>query len=136
MATRNTIQRQLVIASVRALANHPTADEVYTAISNEFEGISKGTVYRNLNTLTEKGLLSKICIPNAADRFDHILAKHYHIKCNKCGLFTNVGIEYFHDLDENVALATGFKVLPHNIVFSGICPECMAKEKAEEKENN
>ena len=47
-------------------------------------------------------------------------------------MFTNVGIEYFHDLDSKVAEATGFKMVPHDIVFSGICPECLAKEKAEE----
>jgi len=29
MGKRNTIQRQLVIAAVRTLENHPTAEEVY-----------------------------------------------------------------------------------------------------------
>ena len=48
---RNTIQRQLVIAAVRFLADHPTADEVYERITMEYPDISKGTVYRNLNSL-------------------------------------------------------------------------------------
>ena len=51
MAKRNTIQRQLVIAAVRFLANHPTAEEVYDRITMEYPDISKGTVYRNLNSL-------------------------------------------------------------------------------------
>ena len=36
MAKRNTIQRQLVIAAVRFLADHPTAEEVYDRITMEY----------------------------------------------------------------------------------------------------
>ena len=57
MTKRNTIQRQLVIAAVRFLADHPTAEEVYDRITMEYPDISKGTVYRNLNSLVESGLL-------------------------------------------------------------------------------
>lgn len=124
MVKRNTIQRQLVIAAVRTLSDHPTADEVYNRIIMEYPDISKGTVYRNLNTLVELGLLNKICIPNAADRFDHILTKHYHIKCTSCGRFCDVGLKYFDDLDERIAQVTGFKMESHDIVFNGSCPEC------------
>ena len=48
---RNTIQRQLVISAVRSLSNHPTAEEVYNRIVLDYPDISKGTVYRNLNSL-------------------------------------------------------------------------------------
>ena len=64
MAKRNTIQRQLVIAAVRFLADHPTAEEVYDRITMEYPDISKGTVYRNLNSLVESGLLGKVSVPS------------------------------------------------------------------------
>lgn len=129
MAKRNTIQRQLVIAAVRFLADHPTAEEVYGRITMEYPDISKGTVYRNLNSLVESGLLSKVSVPSGADRFDHILARHYHIKCTQCGKFMNVdNFAYIPDMDEKVAAVTHFKMNHHDIVFSGICPECQAKE--------
>ena len=121
MAKRNTIQRQLVIAAVRFLADHPTAEEVYDRITMEYPDISKGTVYRNLNSLVESGLLGKVSVPSGADRFDHILARHYHIKCTHCGKFMNVeNFDYFHDLDDKLATATGFKMEHHDIVFSGL----------------
>ena len=108
---RNTIQRQLVIAAVRFLADHPTADEVYERITMEYPDISKGTVYRNLNSLVESGLLNKVSVPSGADRFDHMLTKHYHIKCSHCGNFMNVeNMDYMEDLDEKVAAVTGFKM--------------------------
>ena len=134
MAKRNTIQRQLVIAAVRFLADHPTAEEVYDRITMEYPDISKGTVYRNLNSLVESGLLGKVSVPSGADRFDHILARHYHIKCNHCGKFMNVeNLDYFHDLDDKLATATGFKMEHHDIVFSGLCPECQKHKEAEAK---
>ena len=134
MAKRNTIQRQLVIAAVRFLADHPTAEEVYDRITMEYPDISKGTVYRNLNSLVESGLLGKVSVPSGADRFDHILARHYHIKCTHCGKFMNVeNFDYFHDLYDKLATATGFKMEHHDIVFSGLCPECQKHQGAEAK---
>ena len=134
MAKRNTIQRQLVIAAVRFLADHPTAEEVYDRITMDYPDISKGTVYRNLNSLVESGLLGKVSVPSGADRFDHILARHYHIKCTHCGKFMNVeNFDYFHDLDDKLANATGFKMEHHGIVFSGLCPECQKHKAAEAK---
>lgn len=125
MAKRNTIQRQLVIAAVRILADHPTAEEVYDQIVRDYPDISKGTVYRNLNSLVESGLLNKVSVPSGADRYDHILARHYHIKCICCGTFMNVeNIDYIQGLDEKVAEVTKYKMNHHDIVFSGVCPAC------------
>ena len=74
MTKRNTIQRHLVIAAVRFLADHPTAEEVYDRIAMEYPDISKGTVYRNRNPLVVSGpVLGKVSVPSGADRFDHIL---------------------------------------------------------------
>lgn len=127
---RNTIQRQLVIAAVRFLSEHPTADEVYERIIMEYPDISKGTVYRNLNSLVESGLLRKVAVPNGADRYDHMLDKHYHIKCSECGAFMNVkNMEYIEDLDAKIGSLTGFSMSNHEIVFNGVCPECSANKE-------
>ena len=124
MAKRNTIQRQLVIAAVRTLENHPTAEEVYNCIVAEYPDISKGTVYRNLNSLVETGLLNKVAVPSGADRFDHILTRHYHIECTNCGAFSNVDTEYLEDIDLKIANSTKYEMDNHDIVFRGICPQC------------
>lgn len=124
MKKRNTIQGQLVLNAVRQLGNHPTADDVYSYVINQHPNISKGTVYRNLNSLSEDGLLLKISVPDAADRFDHNTQMHYHIKCMNCGKFDDVFIEYMSDIDDKTSKLTGYKILSHDIVFKGFCPEC------------
>ena len=107
---RNTIQRQLVISAVRSLSNHPTAEEVYNRIVLDYPDISKGTVYRNLNSLVDSGLLRRVSVPSSADRYDHMLTKHYHVQCMKCHRFMNVDdLDYFQDLDDKIAQMTGYR---------------------------
>ena len=48
MPARNTVQRQIIADALRALANHPTADEVYEAVHAEHPSVGRATVYRTL----------------------------------------------------------------------------------------
>ena len=76
MNKRNTVQRALVLKTVKALQSHASADEIYNTIVKEYPDISRGTVYRNLNLLCEMGEIQKREIPGGADRFDHICGNH------------------------------------------------------------
>lgn len=89
MEKRNTIQKQLVLDAVFRLANHPTAEEVYAEVARSHPTVSKATVYRNLGSLSEDGLLRHIKMPGGADRFDHMLLEHHHIICTRCGCFAD-----------------------------------------------
>lgn len=130
MIKRNTIQKQLILNAVRNLRNHPTADDVYNYIVQNHPNISKGTVYRNLNSLAEDGILIKISVPDAADRFDDTLKKHYHIKCMECKEFMDVNLDYMQELDDKVSEMTKYKIFSHDIVFKGICQSCADKSKS------
>ena len=44
-------QREAVLVYLRSTKSHPTAEQVYQKIREEFPKISLGTVYRNLNLL-------------------------------------------------------------------------------------
>lgn len=65
-------------------AQHPTADEVYEAVSSTYPNISCATVYRNLKQFSETGVVSKIEISGGADYFDEDPPDHYHIRCIQC----------------------------------------------------
>lgn len=121
---RNTIQHKLVLEAVFELANHSTAEAVTEHIRHNYPNISIGTVYRNLNLLAQDGEIAKITVPNSADRFDHILKDHYHMRCSTCGNFFDIDIAYIKDIDEKVESLTGFKLHGHEILFNGICNEC------------
>ena len=124
MIKRNTIQCNLVFKAVNELHCHATADEIYDAILAEYPNISKGTVYRNLNQLSQMGKIRKIEIPGGADCFDHQCHDHYHVRCEKCCRVFDVDIEYFAELEKSIKDPHGFLFTGHDILFRGICPEC------------
>lgn len=124
MNKRETIQKKLVLEAVRTLGCHATAEEIYAQVSAAYPSVSKGTVYRNLNSLSEDGEISRIEIPGGADRFDHNCTNHYHVVCVRCGKVFDVDVEPAVSLTEQIRDAHGFDFLGCDIVFKGICPAC------------
>ena len=133
MAKRNTIQKQLVATAVKLLPEHVTADEVYERIIMEYPGISKGTVYRNLNALVEEKNLVKLAVPNGADYFDYVLVPHHHIQCGCCGRLMNISQQDdLAQLGDIIEKMTGYKLESTTFIFTGICPQCQKQATAEE----
>ena len=124
MIIRKTIQCALVLDTVKKLKCHPTADEVYEEIIKEHPNVSRTTVYRNLQRLSETGDLLKIEVPDAADRFDHNCRNHYHIKCTECGDIADIDMDYITDIYGKIKDANGFTITDYELIFKGICPNC------------
>ena len=126
MIKRNTIQCSLVQETVQQRPGHVTADEVYDAIVKDHPNVSRATVYRNLNLLSETGDIRKIENPGGADRFDHQTHDHCHVRCEKCGRFFDVDMEYVTGLEKGIRDSHGFAFTGYDILFRGICPDCQA----------
>ena len=54
-ALKYSRQREAIKHYLASTKEHPTADTVYMHVKKEFPNISLGTVYRNLNLLTDIG---------------------------------------------------------------------------------
>lgn len=129
MNQRNTVQRGLVFSAMEQLPKHPTAEDVYLFIHEQHPGVSKATVYRNLNVLCKMGDLFRLSLPSGADRFDLAKNAHYHVKCIHCGRVEDVDIPYLSALQNEVASATGYELNTYQMVFEGSCPDCQKKGK-------
>lgn len=130
MAARQTVQRTVIQNAVHDLANHPTADAVYEAVHAEHPTISKATVYRTLNKLSDEGELLRVKINNGADHFDHQTFEHYHVRCVSCGRVDDVLIPILGSIEAEAGEASGYRILGHSLQFDGICPECQRAEAA------
>ena len=124
MNKRNTTQRSLILEAVKELQCHVTADEVYDTISKKYPNISRGTVYRNLNLLSDIGEIRKVEMPSGADRFDHIIHEHYHARCIKCSRIFDMEMEFIDDLEKKIKDTHGFEITGHDLIFKGICRDC------------
>ena len=130
---RNSKPRELVrniLFSGRLF--HPTADDVYAEIRKKKSNISLGTVYRNLNLLSQAGEIRKISGVGEQDRFDFHTKEHSHFKCTLCRTLTDIFItpRCYKKLADD-----GYMVISTNIVIEGICPKCAKKiSKRKQKE--
>ena len=122
-ATRNTRQRALVLEAVRSLHNHPTSADVYDAVREKHPSISRATVYRNLNVLTEQGEVLHIPVAGGADRYDFRCDCHYHAICRGCGVVYDVEMPS-ESLLSSVRDTHGFQIEGFDIIFTGLCPDC------------
>lgn len=129
LATRNTLQRHMVLCAVQSLKNHPTADEIYAHVAKLHPTIGRSTVYRNLASLANAGQICRVTHLNAADRFDFKLSPHYHFYCKNCGKVFDAGMEYDKDLLARLSAQDGFCYQAYNITFTGLCKSC-AKESS------
>lgn len=131
MQNRNTNQRKLVFDLMEKNYTHPTADEIYELARKIEPHISRGTVYRNLNFLSEKGEILKISVPDSAEHFDCTVKDHYHFHCDICGKLCDTPESVFVEMEKAVKEMEekGFSVQGHNLIFTGICPECSKNKK-------
>lgn len=121
-------QREKILEYVLNSCEHPTAKMVYENIRQSIPNISLGTVYRNLNKLSELGKIKKIPIPNHQDRFDKTIINHCHIHCIKCHETKDISIDNNLKLYENIENMTAYKLISYDIVFEGICNDCFKLE--------
>ena len=108
---------------------HPTADTVYMHVKKDFPNISLGTVYRNLNLLTDIGEAIKISTPDGGDRFDGRLEPHNHFLCTKCGRLLDLDLD-MHSIEEvNRLAAENFDgiITSSSTLFYGECSDCIKK---------
>lgn len=128
MQVRNTNQRKIILQIMKDNFTHPTADEIFEQARSIDSHISRGTVYRNLDFLSETGEILKISVPNSSTHYDCTLREHYHFCCNKCKKLYDVpaGLKIETDSVSEQMTKEGFEIESHNFIFLGLCPSCNA----------
>ena len=120
---RDTKQRRLVLQAVQSRSDHPTAEQIYEDVHAIDARVIPGTVYRNLNCLSEDGAICHVRVPGA-DRYDLRTDLHYHMYCIRCKRVIDAPYPYKTQLDADTAMQSGFDIIRHRMVFEGICPDC------------
>ncbi len=122
---RMTRQRRMILEELRKNITHPSADEVYEMVRKRLPRISLGTVYRNLEILSELGEIQKLEISGTLKRFDGNPGKHYHIRCINCDRLDDAPISSLNNIENKLYGETDYKVIGHRLEFLGLCPVCL-----------
>lgn len=123
---RMTRQRKVILEEINKLMTHPSAEEVYEVVRKRLPHISLGTVYRNLETLSELGEITKLEFGGTLKRFDPNPEAHYHIRCSLCDLVEDAPMAQLAHIENQVSKETEFKIIGHRLEFYGLCPACAA----------
>ena len=116
---RYSPQREAIKEIVYSTNSHPTADWIFSQAKEQHPTISLGTVYRNLNQLSEQGVIRQIHDGTMA-RFDWNTSDHDHLKCTLCGELFDVNI-LDTNLKKSVKKTFNFHVDNVEMVLIGTC---------------
>jgi Fur family ferric uptake transcriptional regulator len=128
-----TRQRRVILEELRRLNSHPTADEVYEMARRRLPRISLGTVYRNLEILSECSMIQKLEWGGTPKRFDGNVGNHYHVRCIRCGSIEDVPLEPLTALEHAVRGKSDYEIIGSRLEFIGICPQCQKEASGEDR---
>lgn len=123
-------QREVIRDYVKCNPVHPTADMVYSALKGDYPNLSLGTVYRNLNLLSDVGELMKIRIADGSDRFDGRTDAHYHMVCEKCARVFDIELSALAEEVSAEAKRQGHTLTRIMLTLAGECSECAAENNS------
>lgn len=122
MTDRITCQKEAILSYLGRVKTHPTAEEVYLETKKKLPRISRGTVYRILGSLKEKGEIQEI--PAEVSHYDGEASPHAHFICQDCYRIFDIPLECSNcDVLKKKRTKAG-KINKFNIYFYGLCQKC------------
>lgn len=120
---RVTSQKEIILQYIKNTKSHPSAQKIYNEVKRVLPRISRGTVYRVLNNLKEKGEVQEISTRDITF-FDGDLSNHTHFICQGCGTVFDIFDEcskcgFMKNKKTKVGKINNFRVYLY-----GICKKC------------
>jgi Fur family ferric uptake transcriptional regulator len=124
-----------VTAPRRALADliadhdgHFTALDLEAVASARGLDISRATLFRALDLLTELRVLERLDLPSGEHAYVPCApAHHHHLVCSRCGRTTEVEDCGVSEAVAEIARRSGYRIDTHRLELFGLCRHCQAK---------
>ncbi|MDD6211571.1 MAG: transcriptional repressor [Clostridiales bacterium] len=113
-----------ILEIVNESNEHLTAEQIFMKMKEAFPKVVLATVYNNLNAMCENGLIRRVVMENAADRFDKTL-RHDHLICRQCGKISDL---YLQDITSILEKQTGIVIDSYDLKLMYLCDECREKQ--------
>src|SRR5512135_3326468 len=89
-----TPQRLAILGYLDGNKDHPSAEDVYRAVSKRFPTMSFATVYNTLEALRRRGGVMELTLDPDKKRFDPNTEPHHHLICLKCRRIADIHRDY------------------------------------------
>ena len=124
-----THQRQTIYAALVSRPGHYSPEEVYARVKPDLPSISLATVYNNLKTFVQAGMLRDVSHHQGPWRVDATIAPHHHFVCTRCHSITDLAINMVEPVKLKRRLPPGFRMEKFNIELQGVCRSCGSQQK-------
>ncbi len=124
---KRTPQRLAILDYLEGNTSHPSAEDIYQAVSERYASMSFATVYNTLNTLTDAGAVRELTIDPDRRRYDPDTSMHHHLICISCRKIVDILDRVGVDMPKDAA--PDFTILGSHVEFYGLCPTCKKKNK-------
>ncbi len=122
-----TAPRKAIIQVLEQEGEHLSSGEVWALSRQIYPLLSRATVYRTLELLTNLGLIRPILLNDTAQRYVSGEGGHHHLVCSACGAvfeFERCGVD---QLAVELAERFDFQIRSHLLEFYGICHTCRTR---------
>ncbi|MGH7765136.1 MAG: Fur family transcriptional regulator [Candidatus Dormibacteraceae bacterium] len=104
-------------------------DELHVAVVEALGAADYSTVFRAVSVLEKDGLINRIDLGDGKVHYELFEEHHEHVRCDSCGRVVEVPGCVLEEAASAVKASTGFLVTSHQLLFSGVCPECVSATK-------
>ena len=120
---------RLAVLEIFSREDHPlSVAEILLYLKKSGLTVNKTTVYREMEFLLEKSIVSAVFLDEKHTKYELNLAHHHHLVCRNCGNIEEVEMKEIEDLFEVVEKKLKQKMkftnIIHNLEFFGICGKC------------
>jgi Fur family peroxide stress response transcriptional regulator len=124
-----TAQRIHILNTLIQSQTHPTAEEMYHKVKEEFPTISPATVYKTLQVLKQAGRVQELAFYNKKTRFDANIQPHINLVCLKCERVKDVVDPKVKEFVQEFSKKLHFKIEGQRIDFYGFCRICQEQTR-------
>ncbi len=130
---RLTPQRMAICRYLSRTRSHPTPNDIFHAVHEQFPTISRATVYNTVAVLKDLGEIIELsCTGGASVRYETELTPHVNLNCTRCGRIYDFPMEKINEIFETIDSRTDFQLENIHIKGYGICPICQKELEQEE----
>ncbi len=119
-----TSQRLTICKFILSRKDHPTANQIYQALKEEYPTLSLGTIYKTLHLLKELGLLQELGFNEGSIRYDPDMELHVNMVCSKCGKIYDYKTENVKNLWDAILSELNIKPEGQLIDIYYECDDC------------
>lgn len=127
---KRTTERMAILGAIAHQAPHFKADDLWLALQNGPERISRATVYRTLNLLVRAGLVWKANLGSNHACYELAQGKedHGHLVCLGCAKVFDVYRADFRALQDDLCRERLFLPVQASLQIFGLCQACADRE--------